>query len=57
MNTLTIAVSNVKHTVNRYRHFREDCCLHLLSRRLSCTEKGYTVGINLGQELELGSER
>jgi len=52
MNTISIAVSNVKHIINRNKHFREDCC-----RRLSCTEKGYTVGRNLGQELELGSER
>lgn len=59
MNTLTIAVLNVKQCtlVNRYKHFREDCCLHLLGRRHSCTEKGYTVRRNLGQELELGSER
>jgi len=42
MNTL-IGVLNVKHVVNRYKHFREDWCLHLLGRRLSCTEKGYTV--------------
>lgn len=43
--------------VHRYKHFRGDCCLHLLSRKQSYTEKWYTVRRNLVQELDLGSER
>jgi len=59
MNTLTTDVSNVMQciSVHMYKHFRRDCCLHLLGRRHSYTEKGYTVRRNMGQELDLGTER